>query len=68
MKKKYDPKMGIIKGVGKSGRDGQSWSQLLEVGAGTNGDVQGCQRPITAWREETTEGLGQHNQTEIRHL
>lgn len=44
--------LGFQWGARKRGGDGQSWSQLLEVGAGTDGDVQGCQRPIKAWREE----------------
>lgn len=59
--------LGFHGGARKSGGDGQSWSQLLEVGAGTDGDVQGCQRLIKAWREEI-EGLGKQNQTEIRYL
>lgn len=46
--------LGFQWGPEKTGKwgDGQSWSQLLKVGAGTKGDRQGFQRPIKAWREE----------------
>lgn len=34
---------------------------MLKVGAGTEGDLQGLQRPVKAWREER-EDLGKQNQ------
>lgn len=30
---------------------GQGWSWMLQVGAGTKGDLQGLQKPVDAWRE-----------------
>ena len=36
------------------GGGGQGWSWMLQVGAGTEGDLQGLQKPIDAWREERT--------------
>lgn len=45
------------------GGGGQGWSWMLQVGAGTEGDLQGLQKPIDAWREER-EDLEKQNQTD----
>lgn len=45
------------------GGGGQGWSWMLQVGAGAEGDLQGLQKPIDAWREER-EDLEKQNQTD----